>query len=314
MRRVDLLITSSRRATENENFTETSGISDEEFLQYINDGQDEIQSIIFNSFPELLTEETTINAVKGQEAYSIPFDAFLGNRVETVEYSATGRLDDYRLLKKGSQRERISGIEAVPAFYIRRSGKILIQPQPDDLSGVIRLVYQKRVARLDKRRATVGAVTLNSSTNKITSLTLDTSVLLDSDALSEEEEITIVDRQGNQQMRRILITDVNSTTGVVTVDSSFTYEEFESISVGDYVLRGPDSTTHSDLPEITEKYLTEYMNLRILLRDSSNDSGSIANLLSKVETTIREAFAQPDAEVQYPAILDSQYLETDTDV
>ena len=309
MKRIDLLITRSRKTTENDNFSDTQGIDDEEFLQYFNDGQDEIQSIIFNSFPDALQVETTISAIAGQEAYNIPSDAFLGNRVEVVEYSPTGNSSDYIMLKKGAKRERISGVQSTPSYYIRRSKQILLQPQPQDSSGLIRILYQKRVSRLDIRRATVSAVTLGASS--ITSLSFDTTSLLDDSALLEEDRITIVGREGEVKMKNVLIDSINTSTGVVTVNSGFTFDSGETIAVGDYAVRGQDSTTHSQLPQITEKYLLEYANLRINMRDSSQDSGAISSLLQKIESTIKEAFSEPDGEVNYIPILDSQYLEAE---
>jgi hypothetical protein len=72
MRRTDQLILASRRATENQEYTATAGVQDEEFIQYLNDGQEEIQSLINSSFPRVLMKEGVIQVVQNQEGYSLP--------------------------------------------------------------------------------------------------------------------------------------------------------------------------------------------------------------------------------------------------
>ena len=216
LRRSDLLITQVRRSTENQTSTTDTGVSDEEILQYFNDGQMNIQKFAANQFPSIFQEEELINAVQGQEAYSIPSDALLGNRVDLVEYSTDGQERNYRVLAQGNKLERISGIDSTPAFYIRRSGVILLQPAPDDASGLIRLTYQKRLPKIDVRRATIDSVTTSGSS--ITSLILDTTVEIQSTELLEDNRVTVVDREGVITMKNIPIDAIDDTgTGAVTV-------------------------------------------------------------------------------------------------
>lgn len=309
MRRVDYLITQARRTTGNEEFTEGAGIADEEFLQAANDAQDELQSIIQSMFPDVFQDEQEISLTAGLEQYDIPSDAFLGNRVDMVEYSNSGNVRDYYPLKKGSKRERMNGVSGIPSFYLRRSGKLLLQPKPQSSGAKIRVLYQKALPKLDKRRATVAAAVLTSTA--VTSLTLDTTVLIDDGPLLEDGYITIVDADGAVQMRRIPISAINTTTGIVTVVPGFTFESGETIAAGDYALRGRESSTHSQLTDICEKYLTEYMCLRILMRDSSVDSQEVSNLLLKFEETIRKSMAEPDGDVTLVPVTDTQYMDWD---
>lgn len=308
MRQIQYLIDHVRRVTENTTFSADTGISDEEVLQYFNDGQDEIQAVVFTLFPDIFQREKEINVTRDQEVYAIPDDAFLGNRVQLVEYSSDGQSRNYRPLFQGGKRERLSGVSSEPSFYIRRSGSILLQPAPDNSTGKIRLTYQRRVPRLDKRRATVSAAVLNSGNNTITSLTLDTSTAIDDTGLLEDNYITIIDKNGAINMKKIPISAINTTSGAVTVEAGFTYEDGESISANNYVLRGKESSTHSELPDICEKYLLEYVALRLSMRDSSTDAATISALLAKIEETIRRAFSEPDGDVSLVPILDAQYF------
>jgi hypothetical protein len=309
MRKLELLILASRRATENQEFTDTAGIQDEEFIQYFNDGQEEIHSLLNQAFPHILMASKEIQMVQGQEAYDIPEDVYLGTRIDFVEFSQNGQAQNYYPLKKGSLKERLNGLQTDPTFYIRNGSQLLLQPAPQSGSGKIRVSYQKAIPRLDIQRATVETVTLGAG-NTITTLVLDDTLLLDTDALLEEGYVTITDKDGVIKMQSVPVTAISS-TGVVTIDPSFVYQDGESISVGDVVLRGKKSSQFSSLPDVTEKYLLEYANTRILIRDSSTDADAVGQVLAKVQNTLQTAFAEPDSDPDYVPVLDGQYLGWD---
>lgn len=307
MRRADLLIAASRRATENQEFTATAGIQDDEFLEYLNNGQEEIHSILQSTFPSILTAYKEQQAVTSQEAYAIPRDLYMGTRIDQIEYSASGLPTDYWLLKKGQLKERLNTQSGNPAFYIRRGNEILIQPKPQQ-AGKIRWSYQRAIPKLDVRRGTVLSVTLDTVGKTITSLTFDPSVFLDASGMVEEGKITIVDGAGEVKMRDIPVISVDQNTGVLTLEPGFVYENGESISVGNFACRGGFSSTNSSLPDLTEKYLLEYCNARILIRDSQTDSAEVAQVLAKVQETLRLAYSEPDNDPDRIPLLDMQFL------
>jgi hypothetical protein len=309
MRKLELLILASRRATENQEFTDTAGIQDEEFIQYFNDGQEEIHSLLNQAFPHILMASKEIQMVQGQEAYDIPEDVYLGTRIDFVEFSPNGEAQNYYPLKKGSLKERLNGLQTDPTFYIRNGSQLLMQPAPQSSNGKIRVSYQKAIPRLDIQRATVETVTLGAG-NTITTLVLDDTLLLDIDALLEEGYITVTDKDGVVKMQSVPVTAI-STTGVVTIAPGFAYQTGEFIAVGDVVLRGKKSSQFSSLPDVTEKYLLEYANTRILIRDSSTDADAVGQVLLKVQNTLQTAFAEPDSDPDYVPVLDGQYLGWD---
>ena len=305
MRRVDLLITASRRATENQEFTATAGIQDEEFLEYLNNGQEEIHSILQGTFPSILTGSKEQTLVQSQEAYAVPRDLYLGTRIDQIEYSCSGLATDYYILRKGTLKERLNTQAGNPAFYIRVGDEILVQPKPQQ-AGKMRISYQRAIPKLDVRRATVAAVTL--TTSSISSLTLDTTVLLDDEAILEQGFITVIDKNGVVKMRSIPISAINTVSGVVTVEPGFVFEAGETIAPGDYVCRGEFSSTNSQLPDLCEKYLLEYCNMRILIRDSQTDSNEVGAILAKVQETLRLAYAEPSSDPDRIPLLDVQFL------
>ena len=294
MRRIDLLIDQSRRATENEDYTENSGIDPEEFIQYINDGQDRIESAINSKSPMTFIREKEIDIVQNQEAYDMPFDIYMGTNIVNVEFSNSGRISDYYRLKQRQIFERINSSSGsiFPSFFIRRNNQVMLQPPA--ATGKIRVNYVRKLPRLDIRRGTVLSVSLDITNKKINSLILDEGSTLYSEELSSEEYLTVVDRLGNIKMAKVLIDGVAS-NGVVTVDSSFVYDSGETIEVGDYVARGNNSTTHSMLSDICERYLVSYMNWKILKRDSSVDSEEQERELSGIESDILNMYSEPDS-------------------
>ncbi len=304
MRSLDQLITASRRATGNTDFTSTAGVQDEEFIQALNDAQEEIHSIINVLFPTILMAEKYVDVTISQETYAIPSDCYMGTRIDNISYSPSGLDQDYYIIRKGSLKERIDGINGNPSFYLRQGSNIIIQPPPQN-SGKLRIVYQKAIPYLDIRRGTVQAVTLG--TNTITSLTLDPAGL-DASALLEQNYITIVDKYGAVKMKDIPVDAIDTSTGVVTVSPGFTFQSGETIVVGQYAVRGKNSSTNSLLPDICEKYLLEYCNMRIFVRDSSTDQAEVAALMAKIEGTLRQAFAEPDNDPDRIPIIDPFYL------
>jgi hypothetical protein len=308
VRQLEQLITASRRATNNLDFSATTGVQDEEFIQALNDAQEEIHSIINTMFPTILMKVKEQAVSINVDSYAIPSDCYMGTRIDFIEYSPSGLVQDYYPIRKGSTKERINGQSGNPAYYIRQGTDIILQPAPQQ-GGKLRLTYQRVVPVLDIRRATVSAVTLG--TNTITSLTLDTTVAFDEAALEEQNFITIVDKNGVIKMQDIPVDGIDGNTGVVTVTPGFTFQSGETIVQGDYALRGKYSSTHSQLPDVCEKYLLEYCNMRIFMRDSSTDQAEVGALMQKIEATLRSAFAEPDNDPDRVPIISAEYLGYD---
>lgn len=305
MRTVEQLIQASRRATGNLDFSENAGVADEEFLQALNDGQEEIHALINLNFPTILMAVKIQQIFANVDSYAIPSDCYMGTRLDYLEYSPSGLSSDYYPIRKGSVKERINGQSGNPAYYIRQGSSVIMQPPPQN-GGYLRMTYQKAIPVLDKKRGQVAAVSLGTST--INSLTLDTTTELDAAGLEEQNFITIVDKNGLVKMRYIPIDGVDQSTGVVTVSSGFVFEAGETIDVGDSAVRGKYSSTHSQLPDICEKYLLEYCNMRIFVRDSSTDQAEIAVLMQKIEATLKQAFAEPDNDPDRIPIIDPSFL------
>lgn len=299
MRRVDRLISQIRRQTENEDSGANFGIQTEEFLQYINDAQHRLQSLVTATHPTAFVTEETYPVIRDIQEYPLPDLALMENKVSTVEYSDTGRLDDYYHLEQMSLKNRTTYSSAHPMYYIRRAGSILLQPSPDSLTGTVRLNYVKRLYDLDIRRGKI--LSASTSGSSVTDLTLDTSIAnpaVDINTLRDSDYICVCDKDGNMKMRNIPITGIDSATGSISIEAGYEFQTGESLSVGDFVVAGRDSVTHSELPKMCERYLIAYAAWKILKRDSSVDSEEQSQELKAIEDDIVNSFADIDDDVR----------------
>jgi len=312
MRRVEYLIERSRRETENEEFTETTGIQDAEFIDFLNDAQTDIQSAIARQHQDVFKSEYITNIEAVQESYDLPDDILLDNRITNVWYSDTGRTRDNRRLRSGTLTERIFDRSNVPALYIRDGGRILLSPIPrSTIVNGLTISYVKKLPQLDIRRAKISSITLDTGSQTITSFTLDTTSDFQRDELIKDSYLCIVNPQGEQKMSRIPFDDIDNSTGVVTVSAGFTYRDGETAADDWYVVRGYNSTNLSQLPDNCERYLTSYTNLEILKRDSSVDVGQDSTELMATRDEIVAIFAQIDDDVKHISIDDTQFIDDD---
>lgn len=311
-RRADRLVSHIRSITENETVNSATDISDEEILQYASEAQDRIQSKILAQHPRVFVKEDTVTAVANQEEYSLPSDCYLAGRVTCVEYTdnASASSPTYFKLKPGTERNRQSHISGIPQYYIRRDkmndsgGSFLASPKPSGSNGQFRITYVQKMDKLDVRRAVVSAVTLATST--ITSLTLDVSgdPPIDSELSDNSDYMCVVDAIGTVKMRNIRFDSINTSTGVVTINSGFSFTSGETIAVGDYVVAGQNTSTHSKLPDSIERYTIAYSALKIFKRDSSSDSQEQTSELLALEKEIIESYQEIEDDLHTVEILE----------
>ena len=279
MRNVELLIKHVRKQTENEAVSGFEGITDMEFVQYMNDAQYNVQSAIVQTHPRVFIKERVLTAVVGQERYDIPHDAYLKNKVHNVEYSPTGDEDDYYVLSEDTIKRRNPGISGSPIKYIRMAGQLLLTPQPQD-PGKIRLNYVQSLRRLHKRAARVSSAVISSS-GQFT-ISLDTANFsTDVDTLGEYEHICIVDSEGNRVVNDIKVSSIafESITCEAHTVNALENETNTSIQPGHFVIPGKHSTSHGDLSDEVERYVLQYCAWKILKRDSSVDASEQENEL-----------------------------------
>lgn len=316
MRPLEALIAQARRGTENEDVGVERGIADIEFIQYFNDAQDHLQGEIIKHNPTNFTRQTFIDIVSNQEAYTLPTDAFLDNRLVNIDVSQTGRRDDYYPLRKRTLRERNSYLNPDVDGYILRGSEILLDPIPQfGTTNGLRVNYVYKLLDLDVKRFEVSAVTLDTVNRQITSLTIEnlngTGGDLDETKLAilnEDNFLTVIDRLGNVKMKSVDFDSIASSTGVVTINSSFVYEEGESISTGDFICKGKRSTNRAELDSDIERFLLAYVYWKILKRDSSQDSAEAQAEMLALRDEIVNNYKDGTDDIEFIPLIDESFF------
>lgn len=301
MRLVEELILQIRKDSDNEDYSSTNGIPTAQISQYLNDAQDRLQALITAEHPMAFVTEETVSLVANQEAYSLTGDLFLGSRIHSVDYSHSGQTRDYVPLKQRTLKERFYGNPGTPEFYLRRNNSILLQPAPNTSSGSIRVNYEARVKRLDFRRAKVSSTT----GTPITAITVTEGDASLADIV-KGQYLTVVDEYGAQTAVSIPC-DSGSTTTSIAINNH-TLGSGETITAGDYVLFGSNSTSVSELDEICERYLVCYAVWKLLRKDNSTEASSWRDELAAMEVDIIAAYGEPDMDVKYIPVLDEDGL------
>ena len=307
---INALIDEIRESTENEEFDDNVGLSEEEILKFINDAQYRLHAKITAQHPDIFIEEDIQNCVANQEKYDIDFKAAFKNKISKVEYSHDGSAKNYFTLSLSTSRNRSSRYEGYPSIYTRRNGQILVSPVPINSNGTLRISYTSKIKRLDKRRATVISVEGTTSAPTSFEIAYVNGTSVDSTELNKRNRITIVDKYGTIKMDNILVSSLGASAttndAAITIDTSlWTPVTGELIEVGDYVLSGRYATTHSELEEEVERYIQAYAQWKVLKRDSSVDSQEAVMELGQIEADIVASYADiSDDIMEIPEIND----------
>lgn len=296
MKRVDQIISLVREQTENEDATSTSGISDEEFIQALNDAQERLQDRILTEYPDItfFDASTTTSIVTNVRAYPIGSSTvrpILSGAISLVEYRQDSLEESYFQLER-RELDELSLVRCdIPSAYTSRGSNILIGPIPSSSIGNLRVTFAREVNSLDKRRAKV-ASTANNGTS-YTTITLDSDPEPDEILDDMDYFICINSAYGDVEYYNIPVSEYDVATRIMTLDSDVLLSA-GTISPGDWVTFGKWTTTHSELPSKCEKYLKAYCKWIILRRDSSNDAVEQNEELAAMEVQLVSMFKKMD--------------------
>lgn len=301
MRSITKLIDQVRAQTENEEVSDFVGIKDQEFIQYLNDAQYNLQAQIVHQHPRVFIKEEILTAVSGQEKYDLPSDCFLNNKVHNVEYSPTGDEDDYYVIEEDTIKYRNPGVTGNPVKYIRLSGQLLLTPQPQS-NGTVRINYVKRLPQLDKRCAKIKTQATIATSGDITLVLDNDSLTTEVDSILEHDYICIVDKEGKRIFSNLEISSIAdnvTATQIILKGMATTSEDTATIPAGSFIVGGKDTSTHSQLDTSVERYLIQYAAWKILKRDSSVDSGEAIQELQLMAAEIIKSYAMISDDVQF---------------
>lgn len=290
MRRLEYLMKTVRNSTD---LKDVNSIKDNELIEYFNAGQKRIQSLIFQADMEsdLFDKEALYSLVSGQAGYDLPSDIFAGTSVSYVERLLN---ETYMPMDKIQESERNS----LTGYSIMQN-QIRVHPTPkSNGSEDMRLIYSQIAPKLDVRRGIIKEVV---SATKIKFTDIDDN-FSDEKIQEYDEHFCIVSTDGTIKSSGLLATKIIGTTVTFTGDAT-------SAEVGDYMVMGELSSTHSILPTGVECYLLDYVRMRAYLRDSQDsDVSSQTYFTNGTEQEIVDLYANNDKDVIHPPLTDTDFM------
>lgn len=292
MRRLEFLITSVRRSTDN---VQTAAITDAEMVEWFNDGQKLIQNLVFkaNSKADIFKAVETYDAVSSQE-YDLPDDIYATNAISMVEINSgnnTGINGGFYPIDRVDEANR----PTIFGYFIRNSKIILTGYQDDANVAQVRVTYFRSLPRVDKRWGTIQ--TVNSGVSLVLSAGYDDL------ASTVDDYITVVDSNGVAVREGIRI---NSFAGGATWTTT---DLLTSVVAGQFVCMGTRSVNVSELPDETEPYLLDYVRKRLYGRNVYNDGDKQELFTSEQKEEIIRLFQNNTKEILVPPITDMDFME-----
>lgn len=283
-RRLEEILTDARAQAYSEDYSLTEGWDDNVVARLANLGLNKLYHAITQIDNPANIEEYVTDVVSGQQAYDIPLDIFMAIRIMDVRYLWGTQNYEFVTLKQGTIQDRFDYPINIPDTYCIRDGQILLSPTPNiTKTNSLIINFQKRMRSLDVRRGQ-----LASKTDSPVTITISFSTTSSKNAnmrenaestLDKIDYICLVDRDGTPIVSQIPVNNYNTTTQVITAETSYTFPTAElaaldaAIAAGDaiYVVSGQYASTHSELDSQCEDFLIEFVIAR-LLRLQSNSS------------------------------------------
>lgn len=253
--------------------TSTSGVSDNEILQYLTQAQRYIQSQVLRQVghTNFFDTTTTASVVGGQKNYTLPSDCYFGHKVRRVRYTSTNQAADYcDIYPVGSTRFTEDFTATSPTGYAVGNGTLVLTAVPTSSQGTLQITYPRRLDRLDIRRGKIAAVVTDAG--NYSTIELEDDDDLDSTEITKYigDYLCVNSILGVVNYYNAQIADYDAGTRIVTLTGADTDDG--TIAAGGYITLGRYSTTHSKLPDECEDYLINFADWKLKKGDSSEDA------------------------------------------
>ena len=263
MRRVELLIETARKLSQNTRYDQTSGIGQDIFVQFLNNAQDSLVMEIQNLKTKYFRKTEIVPAVPGQEAYAWPSDCYM-QHVDTIQWTDNANGTYWHNLYKTQTKEKITLQPGYPFAYIPYEDGFHLNPPIQ--SGQLYVTYMRTPRKLAKRSGQISVATVSSGI--LTALEVNSSGdPFDLADINSQNYLCVFDKFGNVKVSNIAYDSCNN-LGVFTL-SPFNLGT-QTIAVGDYIGIGQNVTNIPELSNICEGYLLKHMVYEAKYGDSSS--------------------------------------------
>ena len=287
MRRLEFQINQVRNSTDN---TNTNGITNAELVGYFNDAQKYITTLIFknNPYADMFKVQVEI-AANSTGIYTIPADCYSINAISMVEakYNDTSVNDGYTRIKPISESE-FSYIFG----YITRDNTILINGQNNVAQfSSVRITYFKQLKTLDVRQS--GITSISAGVNIVLSTTPTDLYIMD-------DHCSTVDAQGDQAIANIYFTNTSGAT-LLTANTT-------GVTTSQYIVAGANACNRSQLPDVCEPYLLDYVKQRIYTRNNYEDANKQMYFTEQQRQEIISIFSKNKKDDDTIPVTDASFL------
>lgn len=307
--RADHIIRTARSRSGNKNYGRNQGVQQRDFVQFLNDAQTRIYNLILQTRSSLYQRQAFANTTANSPYVDLPEDdIFLSHNVVAVLYSHNGNPINYAPLELRTVRQEIS-VPGYPSSYFLLDDQIVLSPYPSSGTvNAIKMTYQKVIPKLDIRRAKI------ASGSVATYVLEDTATLLDEteDDLADGwvDYVSFVDADGV-----ILATGTMGVVSYTATTRTLVLSGTPAVSiVGSYMVFGKNATTNCQLPEICERYLTEYTVMRAQMGDGNKESVDTSPVLVAIEKEIVDAIEELEEDIFAIPIVDRSMMNYADDI
>jgi len=310
MRRIDFLIQKIRKDTNN---TNPNRYNDLDIGVYMTNAQKAIQAEIINvnSRNDIFSEELIIPTVPNQEEYDLPADIFAASAINHVDFRSqtqSALYANWMPMPALTNPERNRGWG-----YVIRNNKLLITPIPQQMIiQAIRLIYVRRLYEIGPRYGKILLIEPEFG-GVPPKLTIEMSLKDRTVNITDYFDFfSVVDANGVFKSKELPIQPVdfaiNSPIAGQAVILLQTDAQLTGLSVGDFVIGGSRTTSHSELPDVCEQLLTNVSEKFIQYVDSSKDINNANALTTEERNMITELFKSHSPDPPYPPIMFGDYL------
>lgn len=309
MRRTDELILAARRATDNIQVDTSYGISDDIFVNHLNEGLHELNALMALKNCDNLQVQVTQALSADTESYTLPADCYSDRYVISVEYSHNSDVKNYCPLQWIHHLDRDTSTSTSPSFYFVRNGSVYVNPVPKTARGSIRITYIKRLNSLDIRRGKIASTT-DDATNYLTVTFSSSDPVPDSQGWDLITQACAVNAFGAQSYVDLKVASWDEGTRTITLEAGQLMSA-GTLTTGEWMVFGERVSTHvdSEVTRFGEDYLVAYAVHEIFKHDDLVDSVESLQKLAKIEARLVEALTAPSYESQFWPISDAELLD-----
>lgn len=301
MRRVELLIDTARKLSQNTRYDETSGVTQDIFVQFLNNAQDSLIMEVQNLKTKYFKKQVVVDVVANQEVYSYPDDCYM-QHLDTIQWTDSPTGTYWTTLYKTTTKEKITIQPGYPFAYVPYEDGIHLNPPIKQ--GKLYITFVRTPNKLQKRAGKISGVTIVGS--NLTALSLDIAeASFDQAEINTQNYLCVVDKFGKIKASNILYDSV-SALGVFTL-SSFALGT-STLAVGDYICVGENTVNLPQWVDICEGYLLKHMVYEAKYGDSSAWTDAAVKDMSAYFAKLSTSFATIRDDIDAVPITNLDYI------